>query len=253
MHGLGLLSPRGKRRGGPKDSPPVESDGEPKTAEGIQKLLEGNEGSWCCPTWLDIQRCAAAARLWLRCSWKGTQGWSIPEGEACVDVETKTSDTPLDSAGYCFFQNNCPRAAESSWRTPRVSPHTCTGFEPWEANSKDSQALPSLCQEGSGTEMPPSRAGHHSRRGQGTCPVLQLLLGMGENAGKGAALCATEFLQQLLCLGRALSSASAISYCPTHSHSFCAHKARGVFEIRPWKWLSTDPRGDFTSPCAHLP
>lgn len=37
-----------------------ESDGEPKTAEGIlkeeiQKLLKGKM-SWCCPTWLDIQR-----------------------------------------------------------------------------------------------------------------------------------------------------------------------------------------------------
>lgn len=57
--------------------------------------------SWCCPTWLDIQS-TAAARLWLRCSWKGTQGWSIPEGELVL-MWRQRHLTPLGPALVIAF------------------------------------------------------------------------------------------------------------------------------------------------------
>lgn len=84
MHSLGLLSPRGERRGGPKDSPPVERVMEiPKLQrESRNSVLEGSEGVLVLSQLAGHpERCAAAARLWLRGSWKGIQGWSIPEGE----------------------------------------------------------------------------------------------------------------------------------------------------------------------------
>lgn len=158
--------------------------GNPETQKKSRNCWKAMKVSWCCPTWLDVQ-CTAAARLCLRCSWKGTQGWSIPEGEARVDVETKTSDTPWASTGYCFFQNNCPRAAESlSRRTPRESPHTCTGCEqePWEVNSKDSQALPSLCQEGSGRDA--TEQGRSQQTWPGHAFPAVLLVGMARIQGK---------------------------------------------------------------------
>lgn len=143
-------------------------------------------------------------------------------------METKTS-APLGIVLVIAFSkaSNCLRAPEfSSWKTPRASPRTCAEFEqePWEANSKDSQALPSLCHKVFATKMPPSRAGHHIRCGQGTCPPPLLLVGIGENPGKGATThCATAFLKQLLWLDLALRSASGISYHISHSQAVFVH------------------------------
>lgn len=53
---------------------------ESRNSEEIQKLVEGNEGVLVLSHLAGHpESCAATARL--RCSQRGTQGWSIPEGE----------------------------------------------------------------------------------------------------------------------------------------------------------------------------